>query len=148
MMRVCRLRNPRVGTWSSSEPDSLAPLNFGLPARPTRSVATDVAAAAAPVIPAAAVAAAADPSFPVGWINLMAGSIKRGLEGNDNWPTWKNKILKNQSCSVKLSSPIQWFVCLFYKQQGIETFILTFLVIVWCGRLVEGWMEMFLYTWE
>lgn len=130
MIRVCRLRNPRVGTWSSSEPDSLAPLNFGLPARPTVVPTAAPLPATAPVIPPAP--AAADPPSAVCCccINLMAGSVKRGLVGNDSWPTFKP------------SPKINWSV--FSQSQHCHLNRVDWCVLTWLllglvmGVLVDG----------
>lgn len=80
MMRVCRLRKPRVGTWSSSEPDSLL-LNLGLPPRPR----SDATAAVAPAIVVTA------PDGSLGCNSFIADSVtsgSRGLEGKDSVPTY------------------------------------------------------------
>lgn len=83
MIRVWRLRNPRVGTWSSSEKDSAALRNLGPATAVTTLRVVDEA-------PATIGAARSDgelaPSLG-GPCCCWPASWSRGLGGSDSWPT-------------------------------------------------------------
>ena len=136
MIRVWRLRKPRVGTWSSSEPDSFLP-NLGLMGRPVRSIPATVAPNAA-VIPVGSV---------LGWFNFMPDDesmapASRGLDGKDSWPTYhfifaikKSKIRKDQPFCMDWNLKC-W---LFFLMNGNIGWLV--IVVEWrdCPFMEWGW---------